>query len=233
MKKAIIYARFSPRKNAELCESIETQTEACKDWCQKNGYEVMGLFDDQALSGAEEDRPGLWAAVDALHNGWTLVVYKLDRLARDLYLSWLIEKAAERAGAAIISLAGEGTQDNSPENELVRRILQAVSVWERKVIAARTSAAMLRHQRAGRRMSDRCPYGWMKNPDDPAFLVEDPGEQAVIKRMMFLYEVQGLSPRAIQTRLLAEKVWPRKGKGKKFGHHVIESCLKRAGATKG
>ena len=139
--KAIIYARFSPRRNAEQCESIETQLDLCRDYCRKQGHEIIVEYDDRALSGSEEDRPGLWNAIEALKRDYVLVVYRLDRLARSMYLSYLIEQAVKKRGAKIVSICGEGTWQDNPEDELVRRILQALAEYERKVIAARTKAA--------------------------------------------------------------------------------------------
>lgn len=125
--KAIIYTRFSPRRNAEQCESIEMQLDLCREYCLKHGIKIVGEYNDRALSGSEEDRPGLWNAVEALKRDYTLIVYRLDRLARSVYLSYIIEQAVKKYGAKIVSICGEGTWQDQPEDELVRRILQALA----------------------------------------------------------------------------------------------------------
>jgi DNA invertase Pin-like site-specific DNA recombinase len=161
---------FSPRRHAEECDSIETQLDLCRAYCRRKGYHVAGEHEDRALSGSEEDRPGLWAAIDALKRGDMLVADKLDRLARDVYLAELIQREAAKRGASIETVEG-GANGDTPEQRMIRQVLQAFAEHERKVIAARTRAAILRHQAAGRRMSAQPPYGWTIDPDDPARLV--------------------------------------------------------------
>jgi len=201
---AVIYARFSPRRNADECESIETQVEACRAYCVANGLTVAGEYEDREKSGADIERPGLWQAVDSLQRGWVLVVYKLDRLCRSVYLAEIIERAVAKRRARIVSIAGEGAslseQDDNDEAWLIRRILQTFAEYQRRVTAARTKAAMLRHQRTGRRMSDKAPFGFQTDPDNPKRLVEVPEEQETIDLIADLRE-EGHGARAIARRL--------------------------------
>jgi len=221
--KIIIYARFSPRRNHEQCESIETQLELCREYCKRSGHEIVGEFEDRVLSGGEEDRPGLWNAVEALSRGYILIVYRLDRLARSVYLSYLIEQAVKKHGAKIISISGEGTWQDSPEDELVRHILQALAEYERKVTAARTKVSMLRHQAAGRRMSDRTPYGWLRNPDNHTRLVADTAEQANIEYILSLH-TKGYGLRQICRKLQTEQILCRNNK---WHHGTIKRIIQR------
>src|SRR5262249_13627353 len=73
----------------------------------------------------------------------------------------------------------------SPMGRFVFILFSALAELEREQVAERTSAAMLRHQAKGRRMTrpDRCPYGWRPDPSDPDRLVEDPEEQGTIRRI--------------------------------------------------
>jgi site-specific DNA recombinase len=224
---AVIYARFSPRRNSETCESIETQIELCKFWCEKQGHSVVGEHSDHALSGSEEDRPGLWDAIESLKRNMVLVVYRLDRLARSVYLSYIIEQAVHKRGAKIVSTSGEGTWQDTPEDELVRRILQALNEYERKVIAARTKASMLRHQANGRRMSDKTPFGMIRDPDDHLRMVECPEEQEIISKILQWHEA-GQSFRAIARTLEDSGILCRDHAG--WHHSLIQNILKRQGA---
>jgi len=155
--EAVIYARYSPRRNAADCESIETQVELCRSHAEALGWPVAGVYTDEAMSGAEEDRPGLWEAVDALGPDRVLLVYRRDRLARDVYLEEVIHRAVAQKGAKVHALHGQN--GDSPEDTVVRQVLAAFSEYERKVTAARTRIAMRRHQANGRKMSSKPPYG--------------------------------------------------------------------------
>lgn len=179
----MIYARFSPRRNADDSESIETQMDLCRAYCARQGYAVKAVHEDRAISGADEDRPGLWAALDDLDRGDVLVVYKPDRLARDVYLAEVIHRAVARKEAKVEAVEG-GANGGTPEQVMIRQVLQAFAEYERKVCAARTSAAMRRHQETGRRMSRYPPWGWMLDPSDPKRMLRNPHEEQVRQRIL-------------------------------------------------
>jgi len=235
-KKAIIYSRFSPRRNEDECESIEMQFDFCRKWCEENNVEIVAEFADRALSGADEDRPELWAAIAALERNYVLVVYRLDRLARSVYLSDIIERAIQRKKATLISVCGEGTWGFTDEDWLVRKILQTLAEYERKVIGARTKAAMLRHQANGRLMGSIPRYGFMLDPKDKRKVLKSQYEQVVINQIKRLNK-KGLSLRQIAAELANLKYKPRKVlrkfKGKpvyvkgKWNPQTIRLILKR------
>lgn len=227
MSNAIIYARFSPRRNEEECTSNDTQIALCRDYCARNGLTVVGEYQDEAESGADETRPGLWAAIEALKPGYTLVVYRLDRLARKVHLAIVLEQQIERRGARIASIAGEGTLEDSAEGWLIRKILQTLAEYERRLIAARTRAAMRHHQANGRRMSNKTPYGWERDPQNPALMVHCPEEQQVLGQILELHE-QGKGLRAICRELEDQGI---KCRGGKWHHTTIKAILGRAGVA--
>ncbi len=219
-RKAIIYSRFSPRRNADESESIEAQLDFCRRWCQQNNVEIVAEFADRALSGGDEERPELWAAIAALERGYVLVVYRLDRLARSVYLSDIIERAIQRKKATLISISGEGTWGFTDEDWLVRKILQTLAEYERKVIGARTKAAMLRHQANGRLMGSIPRYGFMLDPEDKRKVLKNQYEQVVINQIKRL-DKEGLSLRQIATELTNLKYKPRKVRKKFKGKPVF------------
>ena len=216
----IVYARFSPRRNEDECESIEAQFDFCRQWCKQNNVEIVAEFADRALSGGDEERPELWAAIEALERSYVLIVYRLDRLARSVYLSDIIERAIQRKKATLISISGEGTWGFTDEDWLVRKILQTLAEYERKVIGARTKAAMLRHQANGRLMGSIPRYGFMLDPEDKRKVLKNQYEQVVINQIKRL-DKEGLSLRQIATELTNLKYKPRKVRKKFKGKPVF------------
>lgn len=181
MTHAILYARFSPRRDADKCASIESQLEDMLRHCAAVGWDVRSTFEDRALSGKDMGRPGLWAALGALQPGDVLLVRNLDRLARGVMLSEILQREVAKRHARVVSVSGEGTQDDSPEAVMIRQIFQVMAEFNRAQIAARTSAKMLLHQAQGRRMGSvsHRPYGWAPDPEDPARMVPDRRERAL------------------------------------------------------
>ena len=109
---------------------------------------------------------------------------------------------------------------------LIGAVVRADARHQRRVHAAKTSEAMQRHQRGGRRMSapDRTPYGQRVDPNDPALLVDNPEEQAVIRRIV-AEQKAGRGLREIARGLTRDGV-PCRGKSR--WHHVaVGRILKR------
>ena len=190
MNIAQIYCRFSPRRDAAKSESNETQAEQCQAYCLTQGLTVGGIHKDNALSGDDADRPALWNAIDALKKGDVLVIYRLDRMARSVYLTCIIEQEVEKKKARIVSVCGEGN-GGTHEDKMMRGLLAVLNEYYKKVNAARTKAAMIRHQKSGRRMgrADRLPFGWKLSGDiggDCKRMERDQGESAIIGQIVVL-----------------------------------------------
>jgi len=232
IRRAILYARFSPRPNAEECESVARQLEDLREYCRANGIEVMGEFSDEALSGADHDRPGLWDAVAALKKGWTFLVRNIDRLARDTLLAMVIEDKITRKKCSILSTENGDSidRDEDPTTKFTRTILHAVAELDRSIRNSRTRAGMLRNQRGGRRQSAETPYGWRSDPDsdlnengNPSGMKIVQAEQHAIERMRELREA-GESYRSICRTLTTEGHPPR---GSRWHPATVQRILAR------
>ena len=171
-----------------------------------------------------------------LIKGYVLVVYKLDRLARSVYLSIIIERSVKKRKATFLSISGEGTWGDSDEDFLLRKMLQVFAEYERRVISARTKFAMLKHQANGRLMGCLPRYGWKIDPDNPKRVVHNPKERIIINQIKRLRST-GLSLRKIGPELMELGYLPRKVKKKfrgqivyvkgKWAAHTINTILKR------
>src|SRR5438128_413599 len=206
MTQAVIYARFSPRPDAQDCDSIEKQRDRCRSYCKAHGYDVIAEKDDEDMSGGRMDnRPGLQRAIAlACKHKAVLVVYKLDRLARNTRDALDVLERLQKSKADLASLV-EQINSRSPMGKFFFTQLAAFAELERDQIRARTSAAMRSYQADGRRMTrpDRCPFGKEPNPSNPARLIDHPDEQAALARMRQL-RAEGRGAKAITVALNAE-----------------------------
>lgn len=228
MPRAIVYSRFSPRPNADECESIEVQSDRCRAYCRARAYKIVGEFTDRALSGGRADnRPGLQAALEAACNlKAVLVVYKLDRLARNAEDALAIVRRLKEARGGLASVSEE-LNTNGWMGKFIFTMLAAIAEMYRGQIAERTSDAMLFHQATGRRMTrpDRCPFGKMPDPSDPCRLIEHPAEAAVIQRIRQQRHA-GRGFREIARNLDEAGVDCR---GHRWHDSAVRSILRRAG----
>jgi len=216
----VIYTRFSPRPDAADSHSCEWQRAACEQYAYKRGWSVVAALDDPDRSGADCYRETLWAAIKRLKKGETLLVWKWDRLARDLLLSLQIERAVAKRGATVTAIEGD-VPGNSPQAVAMRQVMMAFAELERKMISERTSAAMRAHQRAGRRMSGKVPYGYMEDPNDPHHIIENPAE------MPTLNEIWERHKKGESNNAIAHALDPAKSRKGRWHTEVVRRILRR------
>lgn len=204
----------------------EAQRAALLRWAEARGLQLVAVHEDRGVSGAAplDRRPGLLAALDSLeqHGAAYLVAAKRDRFARDVILAAQLERLVERQHGRLVSADGAGEGD-SPEAELMRRILDAFGAFEREIIRGRTRAALATKRAKGLKFGSTAPYGCRFDGDR---LVEDPDERRVIIRIIEL-SAEGRSLRRVASILAAEGFKPR---GRRWHPNSIRRILRASAA---
>ncbi|OIJ35441.1 hypothetical protein BK826_08100 [Rothia kristinae] len=121
---------------------------------QRDGLATLGvkadrIYTDVGLSGTNRDRPGLREALAALREGDTLVVTKLDRLARSVRDAADIAAEIEQRGARL-SLGGSVYDSTDPMGKLLFNVLSMVAEFEADLIRQRTREGMAVARSRGR-----------------------------------------------------------------------------------
>jgi DNA invertase Pin-like site-specific DNA recombinase len=106
------------------------------------------LFIEKVSSG-KKDRPQLAAALDYVRSGDTLVVWRLDRLARSLHQLIQTVEDLEHRGIALKSLT-EAIDTGTPGGRLVFHIFGSIAEFERAIIRERTKAGVVAAKARGR-----------------------------------------------------------------------------------
>lgn len=131
------YARVST-----MDQTPQLQTDALKQAnCER-------IFTEKA-SGAQRDRPQLLAALEYLREGDSLVVWKLDRLARSMRQLIETVEELERRKIGFRSLT-EQIDTTTPGGRLVFHIFGALAEFERAIIRERTTAGLKAARERGR-----------------------------------------------------------------------------------
>ena len=139
------YARVS---KADGSQSLDLQRDAL---CNA-GVDAESIYDDFA-SGARDDRPGLANCLRAVRRGDVLVVWKLDRLGRNLaHLIATVQELSSR-GVGLRVLAGQGAQidTTTASGRLVFGIFAALAEFEGELIRERTVAGLKAARARGRK----------------------------------------------------------------------------------
>lgn len=143
--KAVIYARYSSDNQRE--ESIEGQLRECKDYCKKNDITVVRTYIDRALSAKTDHRPDFQCMIKDSAKGLfdVIVVWKLDRFARNRYDSAHYKAQLRKYGVKVLS-ATENISDG-PEGIILESMLEGMAEYysaelSEKVIRGHTENAL-------------------------------------------------------------------------------------------
>ena len=126
-----------------------------KDALIEAGVDRNRIYHDMA-SGKSDARPGLTECLKALQPGNTLVVWKLDRLGRDLksLITTVDELRQKNIGFKVLTGQGAQIDTTTPNGRLVFGMFAALAEFERELIIERTNAG-LKAARARGRMGGR------------------------------------------------------------------------------
>lgn len=142
----VVYLRVSTDRQAEEGLGLEVQEQAIRAWAREHRHRVVLWARDEGVSGSNgfDSRTGLADALEALrsHQSGGPVVYRLDRLARDLVLQEQLLADIRRIGGDVYSTSSAEasylTDDpEDPSRKLIRQVLGAVNEYERAMIALR------------------------------------------------------------------------------------------------
>lgn len=127
-------------------------TDLQKDALLSAGVDLSQLYEDQA-SGKREDRPGLAACLKALREGDTLLVWKLDRLGRNLrhLINTVHDLTSKGVGLKVLTGHGAAIDTTSAAGKLVFGIFAALAEFERELISERTVAGLNSARARGRK----------------------------------------------------------------------------------
>ena len=125
------YARVSTKGQAKEGNSLEAQAAALKAAGAEKVY-------SDVMTGARADRPGLTALLAAVEPGDTLMVTKLDRIARSGQAGAALFEDLLSRGVAV-HILNLGKMDDSPTGKLIRNVMLCFAEFERDLIAERTA----------------------------------------------------------------------------------------------
>lgn len=188
IKTAVIYCRFSPRRDAEKCTSIEKQADSCRKMCDVKNWHVLQEFADRAKSGATADnRPGLQAAMDmAIKHKAVLVVHSLSRFCRSLKDAIVLSDQLNKSGCNLASVS-EHVDTTTPMGRAFFSFIAVVNQLERELTAERTSTAMKYAISQNRYVGGKLPFGFEFHPEIPGKVIENEYQQALLEQVKSFY----------------------------------------------
>lgn len=202
-KRVAIYARFSTDKQSET--SAEDQAALCREWAEREGWHVVDVFADLAMSGATRNRPGLNALLERVGEFDLVLAESIDRLSRDQEDIAAIHKRLRFAGVEMVTLA------DGDVSELHIGLKGTMAALFLRDLAQKTRRGQIGRVAAGR-IPGGLSYGYRKlvrldarGEPERGLREIDPAEAEVI-RGIFTDYLGGTSPREIAMRLNARGI---------------------------
>ena len=204
--RAIGYVRRSKESDTKTV-SLEGQTEKITSYCNEKGLKVAEIVTDDGVSGGDRDRLERLEAVVRKHKAQAVVVYHLDRFARDV-AALLDNLRAYRKRGIKLHVVGRGEIEvDTATGFLMTGVEGLMAEHYRRLIGEKTKDALARLKEKGRRFSRIVPYGY-RVAEDGVHLEPDPKEQEVIRIIWTSRE----SVRRISKELAAKGILARNGR---------------------
>lgn len=205
-----VYVRVSTDDQRDNGYSIDSQLRMIKEYCEKNNYDIIDVYNDAGHSGKDLMRPEMQRLLKDIKSKKIdkLIAIKVDRLTRNNYDGfWLLNYCDEYD--VKIELILEPYDVSTANGEMIFGMNLVFGQRERKEIGARTKRAMeemaLEHVHPS-----KAPYGYIRNKETGHLEIE-PIEAEVVKEIFKLCK-KGHSTRNIASIMKENNAYLKQGK---------------------
>ena len=202
--KAVIYARYSSDSQRE--ESIEGQLRECKEYAERNGITVLSTYIDRALSAKTDNRPDFQRMIKDSAKGLfdIVLVWKLDRFARNRYDSAQYKATLKKNGVKVVSAKEAIAEDST--GILLESLLEGYAEFYSVELSEKIHRGQKENALKGLNNGGGIPLGYLLGKDKR--LEIDPMTAPVVLEIFTRYAegetvraiVESLNERGLQTK---------------------------------
>lgn len=228
-KRAVLYARVSTQEQVKGF-SLRQQLDAMRQYCEREGIDVVGIFEDPAESGRYLERPGLDALRDRVAEGGVDIVLAqdYDRISRmEAWRYQALKAWFQEHGARVRFLEGQEEDDETPMGRFIGQIRQAYAELEREDIRRRMTRGRMQRAREGKILGVGAPtFGYRYNHDRTNYEVNEATMRVV--RRIFSMAAEGTSNNEIKRTMERDGIPAPSGKESWANVHLSRHILKDA-----
>ena len=157
--KGVIYARYSSDSQRE--ESIDGQLRECKEFAEKNGITILNSYIDRALTAKTDNRPEFQKMIkDSAKNLFdVIIVWKLDRFARNRYDSAHYKAVLRKNGVKVVSATEAISTDST--GILLESLLEGYAEFYSAELAEKVVRGMTDNALKCKFNGGSVPFGYM------------------------------------------------------------------------
>lgn len=215
----VIYARFSSSSQREA--SIEEQVKICREYAERNNYNVVKVYSDSAISGKTDNRPALKKLLyDSSKQKFNaVIVYSIDRFGRDLAQTLLNEKRLNDNGVILLSATEHFTDDAS--GRFFRNIMMSYAQYYSDELSTKIRRGMDYNAEKCLYNGGGVPLGYQIGKDKRFEI--NPNTAPIVKSIFEMY-ANGKTVTEITDILNAQGI--KTSKGAKFNKNSLHTMLK-------
>jgi len=207
-KITALYSRLSRDDDVQgESLSITNQKRILEDYAAKNGFTNVRHFFDDGVSGTTFDRKGFKEMIAEIEAGnvGAVIVKDMSRLGRNyLQVGFYTEIFFREKSVRFIAIANSIDSESGESNEFAP-FLNIMSEWYARDASRKLKAVYQSKGHNGKRITNRCIFGYMKSKDNKNQWVIDEESAAVVRRI-FKMCIDGMGPQQIATTFEAEKL---------------------------
>ena len=219
MENVVIYARFSSHNQTEA--SIEGQLQVCYEYAKRNNYKVVQEYIDRAISGTTDKRPEFQRMIeDSKTRAFSYVlVYQLDRFARDRYDSATYKHKLKKNGVRVISAKENISADAS--GILMESVLEGMAEYYSAELAQKIKRGMKLNAEKCKSFGGQRPFGY-NITEEKTFVINE-NEAYWVRKIFEYYAVE--TP-VMDILDMLKKAGVKTTKDKDFTHDSLDRLLK-------
>jgi len=217
--KGVIYARYSSDSQRE--ESIEGQLRECKKYAEETGIAIVGTYIDRAFSAKTDNRPEFQRMIKESAKGFydVVIVWKLDRFARNRYDSAHYKNILKKNGVKVVS-AMENISESS-EGILLEAMLEGFAEYYSADLSEKVKRGQTENALKGKYVCGHVPLGYYID-DEMRFQID--ANLAPVVLEVFTRYSEGATMKELADELTARGI--RTSRNGPISINVIERMLR-------
>ncbi|MGE5456337.1 MAG: recombinase family protein [Ignavibacteriales bacterium] len=215
LRNAGLYIRVSTEKQAQEGYSVAAQKENLTSFAKQQGWNIFEIYSDEGISGKNiQDRPDVKRLINDIKNKKidVVVLYKFDRLTRDMLDTESIIKLIQECGIEVYTISGGTVDVSTATGRFLIRMTGAVAQLEREQTVERVKVAFVQKVKEGKSLCSSTPSYGYDRPKYQEIQTINNDEAIIVKRIFKMY-TEGKTFTEIADLLNAEGI-PTKKKGK-------------------
>ena len=202
MKRAIIYARVSSKRQADDGLPIESQLQQCREKAEAMGADVLRGFVDGGIPGTTDKRPAFQGAIsfcDVMDVDY-FITWSSSRFARNVLDAGRYKLALQASRTRLVYVSGD-VDVNTDDGWLLDGFNALLDENYSRRVSTDTRRSMLKAARAGYFMGGRVPFGYTAVMDGKRRRLAIHPEEAAVVREIFSQSLQGVGVKVIAMAL--------------------------------